>query len=858
MLQGSEQLLESGLIKKPNRARMGRFMVSLNTNSTTFDMPEIPEHVESLTGIVEADMFLWHQLGICLPHDQPGLNALRADVIASDATRSILERIDRTRNSLTAPELQAILEPRIGDALRTARQNISRTGGAGLLINDPARSQYARELANAIRGSLGKGILDSLGQNVMPIIINENDAPPNPLLPHEIYMKDGVHNPAYDSARPVDPINNRQFLDVYLDTRATFWAESGPFTEAELITALTGMKLEQAGIRVFPRTMLASDVLTTLDANRIATYTDLQIRETSNLPSGVAVIRRAKLHDIQKEFREQRQYIRRLRDGSDNDGGAHIAAAILQRYKDVSGVLGVADKKGSEAKVLAARHDIQLQTMLEKLEAHSGFNPTENLLDLNARLSAIQSTEGNSALWNAGQTLSAGGGRLYAIPAGGTPAEITRNVTQGRDWLRGQKKEVEDAILIYQKLQADIKPIAQELQRRVAAGAAVARIASVIDLFNTTTWVADPARFTTGINISQLCEEVRTALQLKSKDILAQDIAKNQQTIKDIDDGKVTGLSGAEAQYAVIIDYLQKYQRCSPEEARQTANALLARTQLDGEMTRMTDEMTQELLPEQRGKLTQQYDDMAALWEGSFLGSEWKARRMLTDIANACGVSVSGKGASATRYWDKATYPQLMRSYHAMKQLMDPAEKKTARLCKTEGVLAQQRIIIKTLLKKNVSSILRDFGPSHNVTGAQAEEIKKNPTKAEHIALLTEMLQSDPPEKYKAQIDAAVAKVNKNHDRFRRGAASTAKGIVYYPAKYLVGYPMWGIGKGAKAGGQFMVGAGKKVFVDTPSAVAGSAWRNKGTLAFGAAATLIGGPLIGIPAALAFRHFSKN
>jgi hypothetical protein len=187
--------------------------------------------------------------------------------------------------------------------------------------------------------------------------------------------------------------------------------------------------------------------------------------------------------------------------------------------------------------------------------------------------------------------------------------------------------------------------------------------------------------------------------------------------------------------------------------------------------------------------------------------------------------------------WEGASYPKLLRSFYTMESFIQKKGAAKVRLSKSGFVLEERKKIVRALARKHIAMCVRDLAEAQNISDDQLDAIKSDPTKAEHIQILLEMLEQEPPAKYRQQIDQAINHVNWWHGSAVRGVGAVAG-------------TGWKLGKGGAV-------LGKQYVIDPPLKAAGSALsttgkaidNNKGRIATAAALSLFFSPLVGIPAA---------
>lgn len=818
---------------------------------------DIPSSTRAKTTQVENEIFVEQLLGIRIP-DAP--NSLR---LAEQITNRIAQNVDQTRTRIERARMQAELNQRISDGLRRVRA--PRTNES-VAQTDPVHLQRVRVVAEAVRETVSKEILDEFLRYGMPIALDVKAGVPR----HHLRLPAiGIDGPSSGGVFPL-----RRPRDILIDTRHAFWAEQGPFADqAALATALKGLKLISAGMQIIPSDLGPSYELTQDDANRIAGYAGLNVISvarryfpledtvtvdgnpvavrmnidalvateipgperylgnftrpqiyaylsnqanwnqwvpalrgrnplTTNVTyagatnpaidyllnrivaitgfggGGTLARQNMQLHEIQRETREQHQYHRKLREGSDNHYSAAVAAAILMKYKDkaIHEAMGAgSDRVDIENKYNSANFDYRLQEMLEKLEAAtSSFAPTVNFQHLNNKLTAIATAWGTPGIWAPGGTINitvAGSPpEIYAIPPAGTPSDQARAVQQAREWLRNRQTEYENQIKQYRDIQALIRPIVQELHRRATLVPPVSMAGiDVYDYYNRVTWTPDPIHYTTGVNLKQLSDQVRTNLRLKPKDKVKEDAEKHRKQLDDLDAGKTVGVSGDKAQHDVIAKYMELYHNCSPEEAKDATNYIRARGLLDTDMREAAEDIVADLYGDRRRedfmeRTSQTWGNRLENLKNLSLQPEERSRRIISNVARACNITGIGRNPD----WRRASYENVCTAYFGMKKLANGEGPAGIRLQRTEVFQQQMREITRVMLQRHTAALTRDFSVALNLSDEKQKELLKEPNKQEHIRLFRQMLEGEAPEKYKAKIDASLEKASRKTEWFRR------------------------------------------------------------------------------------------
>ncbi|GEM_PF-3859296 len=776
------------------------------------------------------EMLLQYQLGLNLDW------MADAATLAATASQQIFQLIDTTRHGIAnADELRTSLEPSINEALRRVRGRLRIPNGSSVI---PERQMRALEVSKAIFQSLDKKIFDDMTRHATLHIVN----PPNPfnLSQFEILI-DNVKVAAHGK------------FSIIIDTRNTFWVEAPPLNDpAAFANALKGMTLEQAGIRIVNSPLRHDERIPANMAYYLATQSVVEMQRRDRLPGTPNNTQNISLMDVQRMLREQHQYNRILRDGSDNSGSAAFASSILMRYKDIASVLGGPGEKSEVSRKLEeAKSKRDILALIEKLGSLS-WPSTKHTWAENTDIVSKQAAElGKIVIGAAGVRIDMGYGLIYDLNIGGV---IDKNQAAiAVQWVQEQVRNANAEIAEYQKTLGALQSVAQKVMN-------ITHDASKTDLTKMFTYTGDKitgvdeTQFKPNISISTYLDEVRNLsdLNLLGADH-TQEITKLEQQIKDIDAGKRTALTGDAAQHAVIAKYFEQYHHCSPSEAQQAAQYLRSQMLLDRQTATMTDQIADELVPEVRGRWRAVGDVIANTFKQGTLNIFDGAtdRRMLANIALACGIRqryIPERAARDFRDWEGATYPQLLTAYHTMQAFIEKKDPAKVRLPKTQRVIDEMKRIIAAITGKHASLLLRDFGAAQNITGEQAEAIKKDPTKPEHMRMILEMLQGDPPAGYAKRIQDAAKKVNGRHERGWR-IAKTVLGTG------------WKVGKGgAVLGSQYVIAKPTKAAYGAVAGgvkkTANTAKGNKGTLATFALASLAGGPLVGGLAALAYKAVS--
>lgn len=796
-----------------------------SANPVLDELAEPSVDLRGKTADAANEMILQYNLGInAIPRNAS------ADVMAYTIAGNIINRIDTTRHAISRTALSNLLQPNIDQALR--RANARQTMGA-VSNSITVEQERALEVTKAVMQSLDKRILDDMNRHATLNIKNPATFPN--LQSYEIAMPNVSVTP---------PGAKTKKHTVFIDTRNTFWVEAGPFSDDDaLSTALQSMRLEQVGIRIDGNPLLSHQTIPKDMADMIAKSRTVTVIERDQMPGNGTINRKAKLREIQEMLRINHGLRRVLADGSENSASAGFAASILMRYKDIASVLGgPGERTEVQTKLNAARAK---RDLLKLIESPDQLQPTDVTYSWSDALLVPAQAGAARAVMGGGGALPAVGGEVYNM-TGVTP----RDIAAASAWIAEREVLARKNIAAYQRVAPMLQRILQmAFNAGVPAGALeLQKLFIVVAGTPPTISGPDTAQFSPTINppIAVMLDELKnhSSLNLAAADP-TEDVKKFEQQLKDIDAGKRTTLTGDAAQHAVIAKYFEQYHHCSPTEATQAAQYMRSQMFLDKQTVTMTDQIADELVPEVRGRWKVAGDVIANTFKTggfNFLGAT--DRDILIDIAYACGVRRLGKNF---RDWEGASYPKLLTAYYTMQAFINKKEPAKVRLPSTQRVINEQKRIIAAITGKHASLLLRDFGAAQNITGEQAEAIKKDPTKPEHMQLILEMLEGDPPIGYKNRIDKAAGKVNDHHERGWR-AAQTVVGTAWKPVK-----------GGAVLGKQFVVEAASKGYHSASKTIESAKQTvksNKGTLATFAIASLAGGPLVGGLAALAYKAVS--
>ena len=598
-----------------------------------------------------------------------------------------------------------------------------------------------------------------------------------------------------------------------------------------------------------------------------------RLRGNAGAPGAIAE-ENVSVFRIQRELKEQHQYHTRLRESSDNYAGAAFASSILMRYKDIGDALGIADRSQAQESVNNANNDLQLLAALEKVEAHTSFTPTQDWTVLEGRkttatasLVAARAAMGGATVGGPDITLR------VTMPDGSTvdhkmktlacttPAELDRVVDRAEEWINQRSRDVQAAVKAdidpqikqYEEFERLLKQVFNNLDLRAATNPTIASI-DIYRLYDPMTKAAVRANFRTTLNPSALVADVKAKLTLAERAKLEADVKSGRDTIANIDSGKVNGLSGADAQHAVIARYFEQYHGCTGEEAKQAANFVLARTKVDTEVSTMVQEFSDDQFQDNRGWWRRKFEDVGAFLTNGNVGVDAHAHNIMHSIADSCGVQ-----HSATVYrWGSANYRQLLTAYFSLQRLYKgEGVPPGIRLPESGAVQAQMREITKVLTQRHAAQLLKEFGPQSGISEERINDALKDPSKKDLMILMEQFLTGEPPQRYQQRVNDAITTADGRVEWTRRSLKWAAKGA----AAGTAGAALWAGKKtasGVVAGTMGAAALGKKVAIDAPVAVTKGVWRNKGKIALIGGASLLGGPLLGAAAWYATRQQSGS
>lgn len=783
-----------------------------NTNtadsSTIADaLSEAPDNVKAASARAE-QVLLTRMFGIDWGADQN----------ASQLAVRVMTAVNGVRANLNGLEIQNVLEPNIDAALRA-------------VTNAPVTHSFPADLRRV--HAVAEAIWRSIPQDITPDVIAYSALNPN-------IAADNEHR--YEYALPHRVPIAGQMCNVFVNTRHAFWIESGPFDDiVALITELEGKELEYAGIRAVPpagAVIPVSHTLTNGEARVIA-------RQRVNAIAGRGVVN---LHELQTELRARYSQFRRLQEGTDNVHGAALAAAILVQHRDaaIQNALGGGRSEQQINNEIATSQNRQsLTRSIEQLEQHPLRNVTRSWAD-NRDALGPQSAVATAAiqLGTAGVTITVAG-ENYTVTG-----NTNRDVSQALAWLTAVQGRVRAEIAEFDRCYRQLAEIARVV---TALGGNIAPLTRYLGA--APGFAPNYAHFTETENFNTALALLKADAQMRLSEDHQGQLTKLATELKDTRDGKMTGLTGAAGQHAVISKYFEQVHRLPPTDAATASQYVRGRSKLDSELVSISNEISDGLFGDDRSFGERVIDSTKNVLTNFTWGTDGHAANIVRDVARGAGINAPL--ALGNPRWRSADYRQLITAYFSLKKLYNGEAPKGLALPKSQYVQQQMREISVLLTQKHAIRMLQEFGPVHNISDERMQELLKEPSKAELARVVEDFLTGELPANYKGRLDDAVNYADRHVEWKRRTLKWAAGGTLGAGKSVVVGGARKGFAAG-KWGVVKTVGVTKKVAYDAPVAIGKGVWKNKGKIALIGAASILGGPVLGGFAWYASKQFSGS
>jgi hypothetical protein len=512
-----------------------------------------------------------------------------------------------------------------------------------------------------------------------------------------------------------------------------------------------------------------------------------------NSTGGSLLLTNQNTFELQQQIFEQHQFDTRIREGSDNVIGAAVAISLAAQHHDLRASMTGRDRAAVAADLNTARANQQFAQLLESAEAlvlPTGLHSYEDLEGARDAIIAANAIAGSIPV----------GQQVTIAQSGSIPAEtmiVPAKSGQIADygpifaWLAKKSEEIRNELKPYREIEAKFLAIRNLCTFNGITGTAIQVISDAARANP-----RDTTQINQAMNIGALTDAIRGIRNFggKSKADFDKDIERLQKEEVDIAAGRASGPHGDVAQHFVIKEYLKRYRGLTESDATAATNYMRGRAKIDGDLTQAAEQITSELVGHERlSSLSDYFSNIPNTL--SFLPNspERNSRRIIYQIAYASHVPMKpnryNRSIVTREYyrqavpqpnWSKASYSSLIESYFAMKKLYEGGGPSTLKLQQTNYLMAQMNQISKALLAKHSQTLLKDFGPSLGIGDEQQQEMLKNPTKEEHIRLLSETLKGNPPAKYNGKIDHAIHFADHHTSWVRRTLLTNEKyGMIY-------------------------------------------------------------------------------
>lgn len=288
--------------------------------------------------------------------------------------------------------------------------------------------------------------------------------------------------------------------------------------------------------------------------------------------------------------------------------------------------------------------------------------------------------------------------------------------------------------------------------------------------------------------------------------------------------------SGLDLSKSVIRSHV-KTQRpsLSASDIESVSNYIINRTKVDGILRSSVDETMNHYLDVSDRTIG---DSLSNNWYGD--NHEWFNRRRSTIDEIAAALRVPRRGGEQPN-WQVASYEQASAAYYAIKELVDgKGPKDLLMTSKPQIAIENMRTLARILSTKYAGQM------EAKLLASLPEDQKKNVTRSR--ARLAQELQSaltgDTPDWVNSKVSAAHARADKRVDWFSRGAYDITSGTLKAVSTNVGSW----LGTGVSGGFSGATKAVKHYGADAAKI---------------AAFSLLGGPVIGIAAWYAMKHFEK-
>mgnify|MGYP000753316663 CR=1 FL=1 len=490
------------------------------------------------------------------------------------------------------------------------------------------------------------------------------------------------------------------------------------------------------------------------------------------------------LQQIQKEVHDKNEIYHRLKQDSQNEIGAALAATLIARDSSLAADFIEEDKDKVEKKLDANEQELRLLEFLDTIASEK--IPTEEdswavvkgkMRDITLGISKI------SAGLHAEDTVTIGSASSnpepFFIKAKAKKADVDAVRKRMNDRLAELSKLNNQYAAVDSKVKLIKKMFDETNKARIAAGEKDLKAPGTLISIN-----ANPAEeMKRGVEIGILTGDWKRQMGLKTKPEYEAEVEKNRKKLKDISDKKLTGVIGNDAQQHVFAKYFEK-RGLKPKEAEQGSRYLQARTMVDGAMSEglsdAFEDMFEDAIEGERGQLKE-------------------AKKIIGGIAKAAGIAAYAKTTTITkrRYfvgpkeekdvvegrpnWQSASYKQLATAYFALKKLYEGAGPTRMNLPKLRYVTDQMQEISRILTMRFAQAVVEDA--SEKASDDEKEKLKKNDIGATRRAV-RRYLEGDPPERFKGRVDKVIAKAENDRFWFKDGqikgyGKGIGDGVVY-------------------------------------------------------------------------------
>jgi hypothetical protein len=289
-------------------------------------------------------------------------------------------------------------------------------------------------------------------------------------------------------------------------------------------------------------------------------------------------------------------------------------------------------------------------------------------------------------------------------------------------------------------------------------------------------------------------------------------------------------VAGTEVQMSVFRAYIKRQQpSLSAADVDQVAKYILNRTKVDGVLRTTVDQSVENYVNVNGRTWTDNISNAAFNWGNG----EWTSRvgSTLTEIARSLNIP---KGADGPN-WQAASYEQASAAYFAIKELMDGKGPKDLSFARRPQQAVQAFTTLSRILSTRYAGQIES-----NLLKSLSDEEKKDIVKsrARTAKAVNDILLGDTPGWVRSDVDKAHARADRQATWFSRGAYNFTTGS----AKTIgTNVGSW-LGSGVSGGLSGAKSAVKHYGADAAKI---------------AAFSLLGGPVLGIAAWYAMKHFEK-